>query len=91
MSGCAKRPPRQVLGHLGKLIASMLAEGIDPGDIRRGLAAWHTKGLHPATLPSIVHEVMNAPPSPSRRQSTDDLFVRAMERAQARDAMEAAQ
>ena len=69
--------PRQVLGHLGKLVAEMLAEGIDPGGIRRGLAAWHAKGLRPASLPSVVHEVMNSPPSPSRRQqSTDDLFSR---------------
>lgn len=91
VTSCAKRPPRQVLGHLGKHIAAMLAEGIDPGDVRRGLAAWHAKGLHPSTLPSVIHEVMNAPPKPGQRQSADDLFARALKRAQSRDAMEAAQ
>jgi hypothetical protein len=53
----------------------MLAEGIDPDDIRRGVAVWMTKGLHPSTLPSVVNEVMNAPtagrPTPARR-GTDD-------------------
>lgn len=90
VTGCAKRPPRQVLGQLGKHIAAMLAEGIDPDDVRRGLAAWHAKGLHPSTLPSVVHEVMNGPPMSGQRQSADDLFARALKRAQSRDAMEAA-
>ena len=91
VTSCAKRPPRQVLGHLGKHIAAMLAEGIGPDDVRRGLTAWHAKGLHPSTLPSVVHEVMNGPPKSGQRQSVDELFARAMKRAQARDAMEAAQ
>jgi hypothetical protein len=90
VTSCVKRPPRQVLGHLGKEIAAMLAEGIDSGDIRSGLAAWHAKGLHPSTLPSVVHEVMNGPPKSGQRQSADDLFARAMKRAQARDAVEVA-
>jgi hypothetical protein len=60
---CAKRPPGAVIGQLGKLIKAMLAESIDPDDIRRGMAAWKAKGLHPATLPSVVNEVMNARPA----------------------------
>lgn len=92
VTGCAKRPPRQVLGHLGKHIAAMLAEGIDSDDVRRGLTAWHAKGLHPSTLPSVVHQVMNRlPKSDQRQQPADDLFARALKRAQTRDAMEAAQ
>jgi hypothetical protein len=59
-----------VLGHLGTLIAEMLAEGIDAADIRAGLAAWHTRNLHPSTLPSVVHEVMNAPTTATASQGT---------------------
>lgn len=88
--GCAKRPPSQVLGQLGKHIAAMLAEGIDPDDLRRGLASWHAKGLHPSTLPSVVHEAMNGPLARGgRQQQTEDLFARAMHRARARDGLEA--
>jgi len=76
-----KRPPQQVIGQTAKAIAAMLAEGIDPDDVRRGLAAWMTKGLHPSTLPSVVNEVMNATPQLSRSQrETDDLFDRAARR-----------
>lgn len=56
-----KRPPDRVVGQVAKLTGEMLAEGIDPDDVRRGLAAWMTKGLHPSTLPSVVNEVMNTP------------------------------
>ncbi len=56
---CRKRPPGSVVGQVGKLIRQMLEEGIDSSDVRSGLAAWATKGTHPATLPSVVHEVMN--------------------------------
>lgn len=60
---CHKRPPRRVIGHISREVKAMLAEGIDPADVRRGLAAWHSKGLHPSTLPSVVNEVMNAGPA----------------------------
>lgn len=63
ISHCRKRPPAAVIGQVSKLIKNMLAEGIDPADVRRGLAAWHSKGLHPSTLPSVVNEAMNAGPS----------------------------
>ena len=50
------RPPRRVVGQVATELAAMLDEGIPPDDLRRGLAAWHAKGLHPSTLPSVVHE-----------------------------------
>lgn len=56
---CAKRPPTSVVGQVSKHIRLMLDDGIDPDDIRRGTAAWMSKGLHPSTLPSVVNEVMN--------------------------------
>lgn len=62
-AACAHRPPSGVLGHLGRETAKLLAEGIDPDHIRAGLARHRTKGLHPSTLPSLVHEAMNAVPA----------------------------
>ena len=61
---CNARPPGNVIGQVGKHLAAMLAEGIDPAAVEAGLAAWHAKGLHPATLPSVVNEVALNPPSP---------------------------
>lgn len=63
---CPKRPPGTVIGQVGKHLKTMLAEGIDPDDLRRGLAAWHAKGLHPSTLPSVVNETMNTRPDQAR-------------------------
>src|SRR5690606_30963950 len=53
--------PSRVIGHVAKEIKTLLNDGIHPDDIRRGLAHWMTKGLHPSTLPSVVNEVMNTP------------------------------
>lgn len=66
---CAKRPPGQVIGIISKQIKEMLAEGIDPDDVRRGIAAWMSKPLHPSTLASVVNEVMNAAPGSLARAS----------------------
>ncbi|MEU5833990.1 hypothetical protein ABZ820_09930 [Streptomyces diacarni] len=59
-ASCAHRPPNGVLGHLGREVAKLLKEGIDPAHVRAGLARHRAKGLHPSTLPSLVHEAMNA-------------------------------
>jgi hypothetical protein len=76
-----KRPPEQIIGKTGKSIAALLAEGIDPDDIRRGVNAWMQKGLDPSTLPSVVNEVMNGSHRKSRsQQETDDMFDRAARR-----------
>ncbi|MGP3948497.1 hypothetical protein [Streptomyces sp. 7N604] len=61
-AACAHRPPSGVLGHLGRETAKLLADGINPAHIRAGLARHRAKGLHPSTLPSLVHEAMNATP-----------------------------
>ncbi|WP_372497823.1 hypothetical protein [Streptomyces clavuligerus] len=62
-AACAHTPPNSVLGHLGRETAKLLAEGIDPGHVRAGLARHRVKALHPSTLPSLVHEAMNATPA----------------------------
>lgn len=79
---CPKRPPKDVIGQVAKRVKAMLEEGIDPDDIRRGIAAWMEKALHPATLPSVVNEVMNriAPTArPDTRPSTTDARVAAVQ------------
>ncbi|MDX2846469.1 hypothetical protein PV377_47510, partial [Streptomyces ipomoeae] len=63
---CTKRPPGSVIGRVGKQIKQLLADDIDPDDIRRGLARWMAKGADPSSIPSFVNEAMNAAPAPSR-------------------------
>lgn len=84
---CRKRPPGTVIGQVGKQIKVMLAEGIDPGDVRNGLAEWWRKGLHPSALPSVVNELMNAAPARASPRRGDDIdWTAAMQRAEAREA-----
>ncbi|MFE7659552.1 hypothetical protein [Streptomyces celluloflavus] len=64
-AACAHRPPASVLGHLGSEVKTLLGEGIGPDHIRAGLARHRARGLHPSTLPSLVHEIMNAAPTAS--------------------------
>lgn len=94
---CAERPPSRVIGQLSKEIRILLDEDhIHPDSIRRGIAAWMHKGLHPATLASVVHEVMNTAAGPAgtpapRQQPTNTLYDQAtgttvFDRARARAA-----
>ncbi|GAB3950075.1 hypothetical protein [Streptomyces sparsus] len=64
-AACTHRPPRDVLSHLGQKVRKLLDEGIAPAHVRSGLERHRAKGLHPSTLPSLVHEAMNATPSTS--------------------------
>lgn len=75
---CKDRPPGRVIGHVAREVKAMLDEGIDPARVRAGLAEWHARGLHPSTLPSVVHELSTPQKrAGSRQQETDDLFSRA--------------
>lgn len=82
---CQDRPPGRVVGQVSKELKTLLDEGIDPDRIRRALAEWNRKGLHPSTLASVVHEITNRAPASRGQQATDDLFERAMQRAQDRE------
>jgi hypothetical protein len=62
---CAKRPPSQTIGQTSKQIKKLLEDGIEPDDIRRGLAKWMAKGSAPSAIPSFVNEAMNAAPAHS--------------------------
>lgn len=64
LSRVNKRPPQSVIGQTGKQIKKLLDEGIDPDDIRAGLARWMRKGSAPSAIPSFVNEAMNAAPQP---------------------------
>lgn len=57
---CRKRPPGQYLGHLGRTIKALLADAIDPDDIRDGLTILRERGLNPSALPGAVNEAMNS-------------------------------
>ncbi|ASR83966.1 HTH DNA binding domain protein [Arthrobacter phage Shrooms] len=61
---CPTRPPGRVVGQVAKEITIMLSEGIEYRYVLAGLERWHSRHLHPSTLPSMVHEAsldMNAP------------------------------
>ncbi|MGW4728897.1 hypothetical protein ACWEQC_06900 [Streptomyces shenzhenensis] len=63
---CAERPPSRVIGQLSREIRVLLDEDrIHPDTIRRGIAHWMKRGLHPSTLPSVVNEVMNTTGGPT--------------------------
>lgn len=79
MERVPKRPPANVIGQTAKHIRAMLAEGIDADDVRRGMAIWVSKGLHPSALPSAVNEAMNARPPAARRSTVDDRVQGAMD------------
>ena len=64
VAACAHRPPEKVLGHLGREVHQLLAEGISPDYVRAGLERLRAKGLSPSVLPSLVNEAMNAAPAP---------------------------
>ncbi|MEE4493535.1 hypothetical protein [Streptomyces sp. BE230] len=87
---CTDRPPSRVIGQMSREIRVLLDEDrIHPDTIRRGIALWMTKRLHPSTLASVVNEVMNAASTPQRpgpAQPNGDLFARARARAAARTA-----
>ena len=94
---CTTRPPSRVIGQLSKEIRVLLDEDrIDPFYVRRGVAHWMAKGLHPSTLPSVVNEVMNAAAPAPRRAPGNNLYdpdsgTTVFDRARARIAARAAQ
>ncbi|MEU2868664.1 hypothetical protein ABZ769_05585 [Streptomyces olivoreticuli] len=62
IAACTHRPPERVLGHLGRELNQLIAEGIAPEHLRTALDRLRAKGLNPSTLASLVNEVMNATP-----------------------------
>lgn len=86
IDNCASRPPGQVIGILSKQIKSLLDEGQPYAEVRAAVQAWNTKGLHPTTLPSVLHEIRNKRPggktTPTERiQSTAEIGRRLQQQA----------
>jgi hypothetical protein len=82
------RPPSRVIGHIAKEIGIMLSEGIPYNDVRNGLGRWHSQGLHPSALASVVHELRlaDAGQLKTRRQvQRESNIVSVLERAKERD------
>ncbi|WP_165983988.1 hypothetical protein [Streptomyces sp. YIM 98790] len=63
VTACVRRPPKDVLGHLGRQVRTLLEEGFEAEALRVALERQRAKGLHPSVLPSLVHEVVNASPA----------------------------
>ncbi|MFF3069222.1 hypothetical protein [Kitasatospora sp. NPDC057936] len=60
IAACTERPPESVLGHLGKVIKTLLAERIAPEHVQAGLRRFAEIQGHPSRLPSLVNDAMNA-------------------------------
>lgn len=70
LRGCSGgRPPKKVLGHLGKEIRTLLDEGYGPDVLRPALERLRAKGLNPSVLPSLVNELLNSEPAASSNSS----------------------
>ncbi|WP_125633574.1 hypothetical protein [Nonomuraea sp. WAC 01424] len=73
---CRERPPSNVIGQISKQVKLLLDDGIHPDHVRRGLAEWMTRSVHPSVLPSLVNSVMNTVPAardtPRQSRSTTD-------------------
>ncbi|WP_329309245.1 hypothetical protein [Streptomyces microflavus] len=61
----AHKPPRDVVGLVGRQVKLLLDEGFDPEVIRGALKRLRLKGLHGTVLPSLVNEALNAARSPA--------------------------
>ncbi|MFE2944715.1 hypothetical protein ACFXKG_37605 [Streptomyces sp. NPDC059255] len=60
IAACDKRPPSDLIGHLGRITKKLLGEGIAPEHIRAGLQNFAANPKHPSVLTSMVNEAMNA-------------------------------
>ncbi|WP_224274261.1 hypothetical protein [Streptomyces sp. LS1784] len=60
VAACSQRPPGSVLGHLGKVVKTLLDEGIAAEHVRSGLRRFAEIQGHPSRLPSLVNDAMNA-------------------------------
>ena len=88
-----ERPPGSIISQIAKHTKIMLNEGVHPDRIRAGIAEWQRKGLHPSTLPSVVHEVSTPrtqPSRPNRVQQNLAVVARIAEREQAQARLEIA-
>ena len=55
----SERPPAAVVGQTAKLVKQLLSEGYSANHMREALELLRVKATHPATLPSLLNEVLN--------------------------------
>lgn len=59
---CTSKPASRVVGQVARELKILLeSDGMDPDVVRRGLADWHRKRLHPSTLASVVTSLALGP------------------------------
>jgi hypothetical protein len=63
VAACGKRPPDDVIGHLGRITKKLLAEGIAAENVRAGLQRFAEIQGHPSRLPSLVNDSLNPRPA----------------------------
>ena len=64
LNNMGTRPPQRVIGHLSREIKTLLDEGYDYGLVRAAVIRWSSKGLHPSTLASVLHEIQTKQAQP---------------------------
>jgi hypothetical protein len=72
---CKKRPPSQLLTDLAIEVDALLAEDWTPDELTPVIATWGAKGLHPKTLPSVAHQVVNSTPAATTHANATDAFA----------------
>lgn len=77
---CRERPPGRIIGRVSKIVKDLLAEGVSPYSVRRGIALWMNKSIDPSTLHSFVNQAQNAgtgdtPPSRARQRHDNNRKV----------------
>jgi hypothetical protein len=60
VAACGRRPPGDVIAHVGRVVKKLLGEGIAPEHVRAGLRRYIEIQGHPSRLPSLVNDAMNA-------------------------------
>jgi hypothetical protein len=79
---CAHPPPARVKGQMAREVRLLLEEGINPEAVRRGVAEWMTRDVHPGVLPSIVNNLMNGRPRQRKLGTTDERALAYLEAAE---------
>lgn len=70
---CKGRPPGTVVGHMSKVIKTLIDEdGIAPHHVRAGIDDWMTKNLSPSVLPGLVNAAMNQRIPPPKQSTRDE-------------------
>lgn len=79
IDACQDRPPGRVIGQLSKEIKGLLDEGHDYQQVRSAVQEWNRKGMHPSTLPSVLHETRNKQPPQQFKSAADQRLQKGLD------------